>query len=70
MIPHGSKRTFNYPKSPGLGVVLHAYVAHRGQVVTVIGPCACCLNDPEHEPAYLIQAADGWVGHATPDELV
>lgn len=45
------------------------YTSHSGQVVLVVRRLSAKECDPECQPMYLIQAEDGWHGHAYVDEL-
>lgn len=49
--------------------LLPDYSAHRGQEVEILRQLTDEECDPECQPMYLIQAADGWQGHASIDEL-
>lgn len=57
---------FNYPKKL---TTLPEYTAHAGQLVTILRQCTNEECDPECQPIYLIQAEDGWQGHANLSEL-
>lgn len=57
---------FNYPAE---FTTLPDYAAHRGQLVKLIRQLDDTECDPECQPMYLIQANDGWQGHASIDEL-
>lgn len=61
------KRVFNYPKE---FTTLPDYSQHRGQTVEVIRPLVRGVEyDYITEGMYLVQAQDGWQGHAFYSEL-
>jgi hypothetical protein len=69
VIAVGAKRFFDYPTvQSGPWPLIPNYLQHRGPV-TVLAPCPLCNRDPECENSYVIQAEDGWVGHASETEL-
>lgn len=69
---------FVYPKE---FVSLDDYSAHRDQLVTVLRPCTeteadVLWDDPEGsgtpiivDRMFVVQASDGWIGHAWESEL-
>ena len=73
----GNTYRFDYPEEFS---TLPEYTAHRGQLVTVIRPCSETEADkiwdnPDGEgdrvvdTMFIIQAHDGWTGHAWDSEL-
>jgi len=65
----GTKKIFNYPKEL---TTLPEYTAHAGQEITVIRELTKDEYDysDTHVKMYLIQATDGWTGHAHAFELI
>lgn len=61
-------RTFRYPYY-GTPDTCPDYTAHRGQRVRVVRPLTNVECDPACQPMFLIEAADGWQGHAHAEEL-
>ncbi len=61
---------FNYPAK---FVTIPEYTAHAGQTVNVIRPLIAGTEydgpSEEMEAMFLIQASDGWEGHAFEGEL-
>jgi hypothetical protein len=65
----GATYEFAYPKA---FKAAPDYSAHRGQPVRVIRLCDPVADkvDPGAKPVYVVQADDGWTGHANPAELL
>lgn len=75
----GYTAMFNYPKE---FTSLEDYSTHRGKQVTVIRPCSADEADPLYDDPdgvgasvlidrmYVVQAEDGWIGHAWHSELI
>lgn len=61
-----SERTFYYPRE---FKTLPEYTAHAGQKVEVLRPLTRDEYDFEGEAMFLVQASDGWQGHAYRSEL-
>jgi hypothetical protein len=62
----GNRYCFAYPEA---FTTLPDYTAHAGQQVTVLRQLTDEECDPECQPMYLVQADDGWTGHANNSEL-
>ena len=76
-LPPGYTAPFNYPEE---FTAMPEYTARRGQEVTVLRPCSedeavPLYDDPFSigtvlvDRMYIVQAADGWIGHAWHSEI-
>jgi hypothetical protein len=65
----GERYYFAYPER---FVTLPAYSAHRGQLVTVLRPISPKEGGQGGgmERIFVVQAEDGWIGHAFASELL
>lgn len=62
----GAQYRFDYPAA---FVTLPDYTAHAGKPVTVLRQLTDDECDSECQPMYVVQASDGWTGHADDSEL-
>jgi hypothetical protein len=68
MIEIGQAYIFNYPELPSL--MCPEYLAHRGQLVTVIRELVDDKVYPSNTFMYEVEALDGWRGNVWPIQLI